>query len=122
MKAIKSTDDDIPTLLFPRQKDWAEWLRKNHDKSSGAWLRLGKKTSGFQSVTYAEALETALCYGWIDGQKKSYDESWWLQKFTPRGAKSIWSKINREKVENLINNGRVKLLAAQSCQTTFKRR
>ncbi len=116
MKTTKSTDNQIPTLLFPRQKDWAEWLRKNHDKSSGAWLRLGKKTSGFQSVTYAEALETALCYGWIDGQKKSYDESWWLQKFTQRGAKSIWSKINKAKAEDLITNGHMKPAGLQAVE------
>jgi uncharacterized protein YdeI (YjbR/CyaY-like superfamily) len=105
MKANKSAENDIPTLLFPRQKGWEEWLRKNHAKSSGAWLRLAKKTSGMHSVSYTEALETALRYGWIDGQKRSHDESWWLQKFTPRGAKSIWSKINKGKAEDLIKNG-----------------
>jgi uncharacterized protein YdeI (YjbR/CyaY-like superfamily) len=108
MKASKSTDNEIPTLLFPKQKDWADWLRKNHDKSSGVWLKLAKKSSGSQSVSYAEALEIALCYGWIDGQKKSYDESFWLQKFTPRGAKSIWSKINKGKAGELIRSGRMK--------------
>ena len=108
MKASKSTDNEIPTLLFSKQKDWADWLRKNHAKSSGVWLKLAKKNSGIQSVSYAEALETALCYGWIDGQKKSYDESFWLQKFTPRGAKSIWSKINKAKAGELIKSGRMK--------------
>jgi uncharacterized protein YdeI (YjbR/CyaY-like superfamily) len=108
MKASKSTDNEIPTLLFPKQKDWADWLRKNHAKSSGVWLKLAKKSSGSQSVSYAEALEIALCYGWIDGQKKSYDESFWLQKFTPRGAKSIWSKINKAKAVELIKSGRMK--------------
>jgi uncharacterized protein YdeI (YjbR/CyaY-like superfamily) len=108
MKASKSTDNEIPTLLFPKQKDWADWLRKNHAKSPGVWLKLAKKTSGSQSVSYAEALEIALCYGWIDGQKKSYDESFWLQKFTPRGAKSIWSKINKAKAGELIKSGRMK--------------
>ena len=109
MKASKSTDNEIPTLLFPKQKDWADWLQKNHAKSSGVWLKLAKKNSGSQSVSYAEALEIALCYGWIDGQKKSYDESFWLQKFTPRGAKSIWSKINKAKAGELIKSGRMKL-------------
>jgi len=108
MKASKSTDNEIPTLLFPKQKDWADWLRKNHAKSSGVWLKLAKKRSGSQSVSYADALEIALCYGWIDGQKKSYDESFWLQKFTPRGAKSIWSKINKAKAGELIKSGRMK--------------
>jgi uncharacterized protein YdeI (YjbR/CyaY-like superfamily) len=108
MKASKSTGNEISTLLFPKQKDWADWLRKNHTKSTGVWLKLAKKTSGSQSVSYAEALEIALCYGWIDGQKKSYDESFWLQKFTSRGAKSIWSKINKAKAGELIKSGRMK--------------
>jgi uncharacterized protein YdeI (YjbR/CyaY-like superfamily) len=108
MKANRSAANEIPTLLFPKQKDWADWLRKNHAKSPGVWLKLAKKTSGSQSVSYAEALEIALCYGWIDGQKKSYDESLWLQKFTPRGAKSIWSKINKAKAGELIKSGRMK--------------
>jgi uncharacterized protein YdeI (YjbR/CyaY-like superfamily) len=108
MKASKSNNNEISTLPFPKQKDWADWLRKNHAKSSGVWLKLAKKNSGSQSVSYAEALEIALCYGWIDGQKKSYDESFWLQKFTPRGAKSIWSKINKAKAGELIKSGRMK--------------
>jgi uncharacterized protein YdeI (YjbR/CyaY-like superfamily) len=108
MKA-KPTSSDLPTLSFPKQKDWADWLRKNHAKSSGLWLRLAKKTSGIPSVSYAEALDIALCYGWIDGQKDRDDESWWLQKFTPRGKKSIWSKINTAKAEDLIKSGRMKL-------------
>jgi len=108
MKTTKPTDNEIPTLLFPRQKDWADWLRKNHSKSLGVWLRLAKKQSGFQSVSYAEGIETALCYGWIDGQKKPYDELFWLQKFTPRGVKSIWSKINKAKAGELIKSGRMK--------------
>jgi uncharacterized protein YdeI (YjbR/CyaY-like superfamily) len=108
MKASKSTNNEISTLPFSKQKTWADWLRKNHPKSSGVWLKLAKKNSGSPSVSYAEALEIALCYGWIDGQKKSYDESFWLQKFTPRGAKSIWSKINKAKAGELIKSGRMK--------------
>ncbi|MCI0390819.1 MAG: YdeI/OmpD-associated family protein [Acidobacteria bacterium] len=84
------------------------WLDKNHTASSGVWLRLAKKTSGIKSVSYNEAVEAALCYGWIDGQKKSYDETTWLQKFTPRGVKSIWSKINKEKATQLIESGQMK--------------
>jgi uncharacterized protein YdeI (YjbR/CyaY-like superfamily) len=105
-----------PTLLFARQRDWADWLRENHAKSSGVWLRLAKINSGMQSVSYAEALEIALCYGWIDGQKRSYDESSWLQKFTPRGAKSIWSKINKGKAKDLIKNGRMKPAGLQAVE------
>lgn len=95
-------------MLFEHQKDWEAWLDQNHAASSGLWLRLAKKASGLNSVSYAEAVEVALCYGWIDGQTKSYDESSWLQKFTPRGAKSIWSKINREKAQKLIESGQMK--------------
>jgi uncharacterized protein YdeI (YjbR/CyaY-like superfamily) len=102
------SQNDLPVILFEQPKDWADWLDKQHGSAAGLWLRLAKKDSGIQSVTYQEALEVALCYGWIDGQKKSYDESSWLQKFTPRGAKSIWSKINREKAEKLIESGQMK--------------
>jgi uncharacterized protein YdeI (YjbR/CyaY-like superfamily) len=109
-KEVKSPRNsaDLPTLPFERQKDWAAWLDKNHATSSGVWLKLAKKASGIKSVTYDEALETALCYGWIDGQKKSYDETAWLQKFTPRGARSVWSKINTEKAQRLIESGKMK--------------
>jgi len=105
---MKSHNTDIPILVFAKQGDWATWLGKNHAKSSGVWLRLSKKTSDIRSLSYVEALETALCYGWIDGQKNSYDEQSWLQKFTPRRPKSIWSKINRTKVQELIKNGSMK--------------
>jgi uncharacterized protein YdeI (YjbR/CyaY-like superfamily) len=89
VKSKRKIPVDIPVLLFNRRKDWAVWLDKNHTASSGVWLRLAKKESDLTSISYAEALEVALCYGWIDGQKKRYDEQSWLQKFTPRGAKSI---------------------------------
>jgi uncharacterized protein YdeI (YjbR/CyaY-like superfamily) len=95
-------------ILFEDQQAWAAWLGEHHAASPGAWLRLAKKGAALRSLSYAEALEEALCYGWIDGQKKSYDESSWLQKFTPRGPRSIWSKINREKAETLIEAGRMK--------------
>jgi len=99
---------DLPILPFERQKDWAVWLAKNHATSTGLWLKLARKASGIQSVTYDEALEVALCYGWIDGQRKSHDETSFLQRFTPRGPKSIWSKINTEKAQRLIESGRMK--------------
>jgi uncharacterized protein YdeI (YjbR/CyaY-like superfamily) len=108
MKPPLNSLNDTPIILFERPKDWADWLDQHHVASSGVWLRLAKKASALQSVTYAEAVEVALCYGWIDGQGKSYDESSWLQKFTPRGAKSIWSKINREKALKLIESGHMK--------------
>src|SRR5215217_8746631 len=105
-RLMKSTE--IPTLPFANKKKWADWLAKQHGKSAGVWLKLAKKDSGIKSITYEEALDVALCYGWIDGQKKGFDDKYWLQKFTPRGAKSIWSKINTEKAERLIASGEMK--------------
>lgn len=98
----------MPIIAFKSQKDWANWLAKNHAKSSGIWLRLFKKNSGVASVTYAEALDEALCYGWIDGQLDKYDEKSWLRKFTPRRPQSVWSKRNSEHVNRLIEAGKMK--------------
>jgi uncharacterized protein YdeI (YjbR/CyaY-like superfamily) len=103
---MKSTD--LPIKPFASKTKWADWLAKQHDKSTGVWLKLAKKDSGIPSVTYEEALDVALCYGWIDGQKKGFNDKYWLQKFTPRGPKSIWSKINTEKAERLIASGEMK--------------
>jgi uncharacterized protein YdeI (YjbR/CyaY-like superfamily) len=103
---MKSTD--LPIKPFANKTKWADWLARQHDKSAGVWLKLAKKDSGIRSITYEEALDVALCYGWIDGQKKGFDGKYWLQKFTPRGAKSIWSKINTEKAERLIASGEMK--------------
>lgn len=93
--------------LFRTQKDWAAWLEKNHRQNPGLWLRIAKKESGLRSVSYAEALEVALCYGWIDAQKRPENEKTWLQRFVPRSGKSIWSKINCEKAQALIKSGRM---------------
>ncbi|MBE7557178.1 MAG: YdeI/OmpD-associated family protein [Anaerolineales bacterium] len=116
MKQSSNSPGDIPIILFERQKDWADWLDQHHAESAGVWLRLAKKASGIQSVSYDEAVEVALCYGWIDGQKKSYDDTAWLQKFTPRGAKSVWSKLNREKAERLIAGGKMKPAGLQAVE------
>lgn len=114
-----STDKlkDQPVILFASQKDWAKWLKENHATSRGLWVRFAKKNSGIESASYAEALDVALCYGWIDGQKKSYDETTWLQKFTPRGAKSVWSKINRGKAEELIKTGKMKAAGLKTIES-----
>jgi uncharacterized protein YdeI (YjbR/CyaY-like superfamily) len=103
----KKPRQDLPILLFAQPNDWRAWLHEHHASSTGVWLRLAKKASALTSQSYAEALDVALCYGWIDGQKNSYDEDSWLQKFTPRGAKSVWSKINREKVAALTASGQI---------------
>ena len=99
---------DLPKIAFANQKAWEKWLNTNHLSCSGIWLQLAKKTSTTPSVTYPQAIEIALCYGWIDGQKQSHNAETWLQKFTPRGRKSIWSKINRDKALALIENGKMK--------------
>ena len=101
------TPVELPILAFESPDAWAIWLEEHHAVSKGVWLKLAKKGSGIASVTYAEALEVALCHGWIDGQKRSHDASAWLQKFTPRGKKSIWSKVNRDKALELIRSGRM---------------
>lgn len=99
---------DLPIIVFKSPEEWASWLAKNHAKSSGLWLRLFKKDSEFASVTYAEALDEALCYGWIDGQLDKYDEKSWLRKFTPRRPKSVWSKRNIAHIDRLAQAGKMK--------------
>jgi uncharacterized protein YdeI (YjbR/CyaY-like superfamily) len=102
-----SASANAAPLLFEDQKRWFSWLRKNHATSSGVWLRIAKKGAGVRSLSYLEAVDAALCFGWIDGQKKSDDQSYWLQRFTPRSEKSVWSKINREKATRLIELGQM---------------
>jgi len=92
---------------FSSSQDWNAWLERHHDVPDGLWLELAKKGAGFTTVTYAEALEVALCWGWIDGQKGTIDDSTWKQRFSPRRARSVWSKVNREKAERLIREGRL---------------
>ena len=91
-----------PIKAFPSRQKWREWLEKNHAKSDGIFLRIFKKDSGKKTVTHLEALDEALCFGWIDGVRKSYDDESFLQKFTPRQKRSIWSKRNQENVARLI--------------------
>ena len=93
---------------FATAADWEAWLEREHERSDGIWLKIAKKASGIESVTHAEALEVALCFGWIDGQRKAFDENWFVQRFTPRRAGSKWSQINRDKVEALIAAGRMR--------------
>ena len=102
-----ATQQLLPAKKFASAKAWQTWLAKNYNKSNGVWLMFAKKNADEQTVTYAEALNAALCYGWIDGQKKSHDEQYWMQKFVPRQAKSIWSKKNIEHTERLIKEGKM---------------
>jgi uncharacterized protein YdeI (YjbR/CyaY-like superfamily) len=107
----------IPTIEFISAETFETWLAKNHDTSNGFWLKIFKKDSGKKTISYAEALDVALCYGWIDGQKQAFDEQAWLQKFCPRKAKSIWSKINIGHVERLINENRMTSAGLKAVET-----
>lgn len=97
-----------PRLTFLAADEWENWLTQNGDTSTGIWLRLAKKGAAQPTLTYEQALESALCHGWIDGQKQTESEEYWLQRFTRRSAKSIWSKINRDRAEALIAAGRMR--------------
>lgn len=99
---------DAPVLSFKTPVEFARWLAENHSSSNGIWLKIFKINSGIQTIKYDEALDEALCYGWIDGQKKTFDTQSFLQKFTPRRKKSIWSKRNREHIQRLTEEGRMK--------------
>lgn len=96
-----------PIMLCADQQAWETWLTEHHTETEGIWLKLAKKGAPIASISYAEALECALCYGWIDGQKASCDEQYWLQKFTPRRPRSIWSKVNCAKATELIEMGKM---------------
>jgi uncharacterized protein YdeI (YjbR/CyaY-like superfamily) len=95
----------MPVLPFVSKTEWRKWLDGNHASSAGIWIHFARKASGIASVTYADALDVALCYGWIDSQKKRHDEKTFLQKFTPRGVRSIWSAINCAKATALVDSG-----------------
>lgn len=102
------TKSGLPVLAFGSQAAWEAWLEERHATADGLWIKFAKKGSGVKSVSYAEAVDGALCYGWIDGQAASYDERFYLQRYTPRRARSKWSKINREKVAVLIGAGKMR--------------
>jgi uncharacterized protein YdeI (YjbR/CyaY-like superfamily) len=109
MKKMSGTTENYKAFSFKSPRDWNNWLSKNHSDFDGIWMRLYKKDSGVKSVTHDEALEEALCYGWIDGQLKKHDKKSWLQKFTPRRARSIWSKRNIKHAEELMKAGKMML-------------
>jgi uncharacterized protein YdeI (YjbR/CyaY-like superfamily) len=99
---------ELKVLSFSTAKTFNQWLTKNHDATTGIWIKFFKKGSGEKTITYAEALDEALCFGWIDGQIKKFDEQSWIRHFTPRGEKSIWSKRNTGHAERLVTTGRMK--------------
>jgi len=98
---------DYPLKKFATPRAFQQWLSRNHGKAQGIRIQMARKSSGIRSINYAEALDVALCYGWIDGQSKSMDERWFWQRFTPRRARSLWSKRNRVIVARLIDEGRM---------------
>jgi uncharacterized protein YdeI (YjbR/CyaY-like superfamily) len=97
----------VETRAFASVAEWEAWLREHHDTAPGVWIKFARKGSGIATVTYMEALHAALCFGWIDGQARSHDEAWYVQRFTPRRPRSIWSKRNRGFAEALIASGRM---------------
>jgi uncharacterized protein YdeI (YjbR/CyaY-like superfamily) len=98
---VVADKSNLPVISFTSPAEWDAWLTENYARLNGVWLRIFKKDSGHKKISYAEALDEALCHGWIDGQKKSHDAASWLQKFTPRRPKSVWSKINTGHVARL---------------------
>lgn len=101
--SAKRAPTEFEVIAFESASDWQAWLRGNHAAVPGVWIKLAKKGSGLRSVTYLEAVDGALRWGWIDGQGRSLDAAFWLQKFTPRRSRSVWSKINRERALALID-------------------
>ena len=104
----RSEKQGLPVLVFADPTEWEDWLAAHHATDKGVWITFAKKGADAVTVTYAEAVEVALCHGWIDGQAASLDESFWLQRFTPRGPRSKWSQINCARAERLIEAGRMR--------------
>lgn len=107
MPRLPKTYKDAPVRPFASQTEWRRWLEENHAACDVLWICYAKKSTGIPSITYAEALEEALCFGWIDGQAASLSETHYLQRYTPRRRRSLWSRINRAKAEALIDSGRM---------------
>ncbi len=116
MMAAMELHKDLPVLPFADATAWERWLGENHSEAPGLWLKLAKRASGIASVTYAEAVEVALCFGWIDSQKAGWDELWFLQRFTPRRPRSRWSRTNRDKAQELESEGRLRPAGAREVE------
>lgn len=112
--------DPYPIITVETPLLWEKWLEKNHSIEAGVWMKFAKKNSPFKTISYSEALDIALCYGWIDSQVKKFDENFYLQKFTPRRSKSIWSKVNTERIEQLIQSGRMKAAGLKQVEEAKK--
>src|SRR5437868_3381221 len=107
---------DLPVIAFASRDAWEAWLAEQQATSGGVWLKLAKKAAGIDSVTYAEALDVALCYGWIDGQRLTFDNDYFLQRFTPRRPRSKWSRINCDKAADLIQRGEMQPAGMQEIE------
>jgi uncharacterized protein YdeI (YjbR/CyaY-like superfamily) len=107
---------DLPIIPFASPDAWEAWLEGQHATSEGLWFKFAKKGSGIETVTHDQALEIALCYGWIDGQARKFDKDYWLQRFTPRRPRSKWSKVNRQKATELIKRGEMKAAGLQEVE------
>ena len=101
-------DDGLPQIPFASGAEWEAWLEENHAVADGVWIKMGKKAAGVESVGHPEVLEIALCFGWIDSRREALDERWYLQRYTPRRRQSRWSRINRDTVERLTAEGRMR--------------
>lgn len=113
------THNGQPVLELATPQAWEQWLERHHDAQTGVWLKFAKKGTGITTIVYAQALQVALCFGWIDGQVNRYDETYYLQRFTPRGKRSKWSQINVEHATRLIDEGRMRpsgMAAVQAAQ------
>lgn len=115
-RSLIETKGSLPIVSFESPEAWRAWLADQHLTVSGVWLKIAKKGSGIETVTYDRALDVALCYGWIDGQKGRLDDEYWLQRFTPRGPKSRWSKINRDKATALSERGEMRSAGFQQME------
>jgi uncharacterized protein YdeI (YjbR/CyaY-like superfamily) len=105
---MMSPSDHLPVLPFPSRSEWEDWLAAHHATSRGLWVQIARQDAGVASVSYAEALDAAICYGWIDGQKGAVDDRFWRQRFGPRGPRSRWSQRNRARAEDLEREGRLR--------------
>ena len=114
---MDQTSSELPVLFFENPPSLEDWFLNHHRASQGFWLQIAKKDSGVVSVSYNEALTIALCYGWIDSQKKTYDDKTWIQRFTPRGTRSIWSKVNKDKAVLLIAGGKMTASGLEAIET-----
>lgn len=120
-QTAKSTRmDSDPVHDFVSQKAWEHWLDENHRSSTGIWMRIARKGSGIPSITYAEAVESALCFGWIDGHKRPHSDTAWLQRFTPRRPRSMWSEINRNKALALVKASRMRAAGLEEIEKAKK--